>query len=120
MDTVTTKPIGSPAFTVAASAVLAMVICAGRQVIVAMAVPPPSLAELAVAVLLYTVHSVADVAAVTCTLKLAPAARSVDAQLNVCGAAGLTEHRPGTDCPATAQVTPDPEPAGYRSLTVTP
>src|SRR5260370_338795 len=47
----TVNPIGSPAFTDALSAVLRMWIAAGWQVILASAVPPPSLAEVAVAVL---------------------------------------------------------------------
>src|SRR5215471_13818533 len=56
-----------------------------------------------------------------CTVKLAPAARSAGPQLSVCGAAAFTEH--GNDAPdwsAIAQVTPDPEPAGSGSSTVTP
>src|SRR5260370_1079552 len=49
--TVTVNPIWSPASTVAASAVLVITIFAGWQVILASAVPTPSLAEVAVAVL---------------------------------------------------------------------
>ncbi len=49
--TVTVNPIGSPAFTDAASAVLVIVMFAGWQVILASAEPPPSLDEVAVAVL---------------------------------------------------------------------
>src|SRR5215831_6448988 len=49
--TLTVNPIGSPAFTVFASASLVILISAGWQVILSSAVPPPSLVELAVAVL---------------------------------------------------------------------
>ena len=49
--TVTVNPIGSPAFTDAASAVFVTVTFAGWHAIDAEAVPPPSLVELAVAVL---------------------------------------------------------------------
>src|SRR5262245_26638596 len=54
------------------------------------------------------------------TLKLPPAARSVGPQDNTCGAEPLIEHRPGFDCVSIDQVTPEPEPAGRLSLTVTP
>src|SRR5262245_33880795 len=120
LDTVTVKPIGSPAFTDTASAVLTMVTWAGRQVIFASLDPDPSLVVVTMAVLSYTVHSLAEVVAVICTLKLPPAARSVGPQANVWGAAALTEHRPALDWVSMDQVTPDPEPAGSGSLTVTP
>src|SRR5260370_281698 len=49
--TVTWNPIGSPAFTVAASAVLRIVMCAGWQVILASLDPAPPLAVVTGAVL---------------------------------------------------------------------
>src|SRR5215813_11785203 len=52
------------------------------------------------------------------TLKLAPAARLVGPHDSTCGAE--PEHRPGFDCESIDQVTPEPEPAGRLSLTVTP
>src|SRR6516165_3732155 len=59
-----------------------------------------------------------------CTLKLAPAARVVGPQDNVWGGGGTavapTEHSPALDCVSIDQVTPEPEPAGNGSLTVTP
>src|SRR5215470_4738865 len=55
-----------------------------------------------------------------CTVNDAPDARVVGPQLSVCGAVGLTEHRPAFDWVSIDQVTPDPDPAGSGSLTVTP
>src|SRR5215472_8663520 len=56
-----------------------------------------------------------------CTLKLAPAARSVGPQVSVwLGLLPETEQRPGLDWVSMDQVTPAPEPAGSRSVTVTP
>src|SRR5260370_1107874 len=49
--TVTVNPIGSPAFPGEASAVLVIVMSAGWQVMSAVAEPPPSLVDAAVAVL---------------------------------------------------------------------
>src|SRR5262249_56000456 len=60
------------------------------------------------------------VVAVMCTLNVPPAASDVGPQDSVCGAAALTEHRPGFDWLSIDQVTPVPEPAGSGSLTVTP
>ncbi len=66
-------------------------------------------------------HSDAAVAAVTCTLKDAPAARSVGPQLSACdGLVPEVEHRAGFDWVSIDQVTPVPDPAGSGSLTVTP
>src|SRR5215469_4691231 len=119
--TVSVKPMLLPAPTVPASGVLWIVICAGWQTILASLVPPLSLVEVAVAVLSYTVHSLADVIAVICTLKLAPAARSVGPQLSIwLGLEPVTEHRPALDWVSIAQVTPVPEPAGNGSETATP
>src|SRR6202165_2832848 len=59
--------------------------------------------------------------AVMWTLKLMPLARGVGPQLKVCGGVGeLIEHRPALVWLAMDQVTPEPEPAGSGSLTVTP
>src|ERR1700687_2124858 len=59
--------------------------------------------------------------AVMWTLKLMPLARVVGPQLKVCGGVGeLIEHRAALVWLAMDQVTPEPGPAGRRSLTVTP
>src|SRR5215472_11382116 len=57
-----------------------------------------------------------------CTSKDAPAARSAGPQDSVCGAGGaLTAHGNAAPvCPASTQVSPDPDPAGSGSDTVTP
>src|SRR5262249_50089726 len=67
-------------------------------------------------------HSLAEVVAVMCTVNVppAPAGRSTGPQDSVCAPLGLTEHRPGFDWVSIVQVTPDPDPAGNGSLTVTP
>src|SRR5262245_14954038 len=53
------------------------------------------------------------------TLKLAPAARSVGPHFSTCGAEPEIEHKPAGSL-SIDQVTPEPEPAGNGSLTVTP
>src|SRR5262249_4575381 len=111
--TVTVNPIGSPAVSVAPSAVLVMSITTGWEVIDADAWSVPSLVVVTWAVLSYFVHSLAEVVAVMCTVNVppAPAGRSTGPQDSVCAPLGLTEHRPGFDWVSIVQVTPDPDPA---------
>jgi hypothetical protein len=121
--TVTVKPIGSPAFTVWASATLVMWIDAPWQVMSASDELPPSLPLATVAVLSYVVHSAAEVVAVMWTVRLAPAARLIGWPTRLRVWLGLLP--PMTKAAALApplidQVTPAPEPAGSGSLRVTP
>ena len=74
--TVTWKPIWSPALTGLELAVLARSMWAGLQVIEADAESEPSLELVALAVLLYVVHSAAEVVAMTWTVAPAPAVRT--------------------------------------------
>src|SRR5262249_23555806 len=115
---------GLPGVTVPGSAVLVMSIAAGWQVIDADAWSVPSLVVVTWAVLSYFVHSLAEVVAVMCTVNVppAPAGRSTGPQDSVCAPLWLTEHEPGpdSDWESIVQVTPDPDPAGNGSLTVTP
>src|SRR5215831_412153 len=57
-----------------------------------------------------------------CTLKLPPDASDVGPHDSTWpgGAAGAIEHRPALDWVSIDQVTPDPDPAGSGSFTVTP
>src|SRR5262249_32605035 len=65
--------------------------------------------------------SVAEVCAVMCTVKFAPAARVVGPQVSFCDPlAPVIWHPAGTGEVSIVQVTPDPDPAGNGSLTVTP
>src|SRR5262245_60439996 len=55
------------------------------------------------------------------TVKLPPAARSVGPHDSAWfGFVPEIEHRPGFDCVSIDHVTPEPEPAGRLSVTVTP
>ena len=73
-DTVTVKPIAVPAETEAASAALVTSICGQFTVSDADAESEPSFEVVTEAVLSYFVQLVLDVAAVTCTVRLALAA----------------------------------------------
>ena len=76
-DTFTVNPIGSPVLTGVASAVLRIARSGQFTVSNAGSESEPSLAVVTVAVLLYAAQLVLDVAAVRCTVRLAPDAKLI-------------------------------------------